>query len=62
MNNDKGEKVVNFATSKNLIIKSMMFPHHNIHQATWTSLDGKTPNQIEHILIDRRQHSSLLDA
>jgi hypothetical protein len=28
---------------------------------TWTSPDGKTINQIDHILIDRRRHSSVLD-
>jgi hypothetical protein len=29
--NDNGDRVVNFATSKNLIVKSKTFPHHNIH-------------------------------
>jgi hypothetical protein len=53
--------VVYLATSKNLIIKSTMFPHHNIHKYTWTSPDGKTYNQIDHILIDRQRHSSVLD-
>jgi endonuclease/exonuclease/phosphatase family metal-dependent hydrolase len=27
---------------------------------TWTSLDGKAHNQIDHILTDRRWHSSIL--
>jgi hypothetical protein len=54
--NDNGVRVVNFATSKNLIVKSTMFPHHTIHKSTWTSPDGKTHNQIDHILIDRRWH------
>jgi hypothetical protein len=34
MSNDNGVRVVNFATSKNLIVKTMMFPHRtfiNLH-------------------------------
>jgi hypothetical protein len=61
ISNDNGVRVVNFTTSKNLTVKSMMFPHRNIHKVTCTSPDGRTHNQIDHILIDRRQHSSLLD-
>jgi hypothetical protein len=38
-----------------------MFPHRNIHKYTWTSPDGDTHNQIDHILIDRRRYSSVLD-
>ena len=37
---------------KNLVVKSTMFPHRNIH---------KTHNQTDHVLIDRRWHSSVLD-
>jgi hypothetical protein len=59
--NDNGVRVVNFATSKNLVVKSTMFPHRNIHKYPWTSPDEKTHNQIDHVLIDRRWHSSILD-
>jgi hypothetical protein len=38
-----------------------MFPHRNIHTFIWTSPDGKTQNKIDHILIDKRRHSSILD-
>jgi hypothetical protein len=38
-----------------------MFAHHNIYKYTWTSPDGKTHNQIDHILVDRRWHSNVLD-
>jgi hypothetical protein len=31
-----------------------MSPHRNIRKYTWTFPDGKTHNQIDHILIDRR--------
>ena len=52
---------MNFATSQNLAVNCTMFPLQNIHQYTWTSPDGKTHNQIDHILIDRRWHLSALD-
>jgi hypothetical protein len=61
ISNDNGVGVVNFATFKNLIVKSTMFPHRNIHKFTWTSPDEKTYNQSDHILISRRRHSCILD-
>ena len=60
-NNDNGVRTVNSATSKNLVVKSMMFLHQNINKYTWTSHDGMTHNQIDHILTDRRWHLSILD-
>jgi endonuclease/exonuclease/phosphatase family metal-dependent hydrolase len=59
--NDNGVRLVNFAISKNLRVKSTMFPHPNIHKYTWTSTDGKTHNQIDHILVYRQRHSNVLD-
>ena len=59
--NDNGVRIVNFATSKNLVVKSTMFPHRDIHKHTCTSPDGKTHNQIDQILIDGRRQSSILD-
>jgi len=56
-----GVRLVNLATSKNLVVKSTMFPHQNIHKYTWTSPDGKTHYQFDHVLIDRRWQSSVLD-
>jgi exonuclease III len=61
ISNDNGVRVINFATYKNLVVKSTMFPHRSIHKYNWTSPDGKTHNRIDHILIDRRRHSSILD-
>jgi len=38
-----------------------MFPHRNIHRYAWSSPDGKTNSQIDHILIHTGGHSCLLD-
>jgi len=59
--NDNGFRIVKFAISKNLVVKSTMFPHRIFHKYTWTSPDGKTNNKIDHVLIDRRWLSSILD-
>jgi hypothetical protein len=53
ISNDNGIRVANFATSKNLRVKSTMFPHCNIHKYIWMSPDGKTHNQIDHFLVDK---------
>ena len=34
--NDNGVRIVNFTTSKNLVVKSTMLPHRSIHKYTWT--------------------------
>jgi hypothetical protein len=52
ISNDNGVRLVNFATSKNLRVKSTMFQHRNIHKYTSMSPDGKNHNQIGHILVD----------
>jgi hypothetical protein len=54
ISNSNGARVVNFATSKNLLVKSKIFPYRNIHKYTWTFPEGKMHNQIDHVLIDRR--------
>jgi hypothetical protein len=58
--NDNRVRVVNSATLKNLIVKSTTFPHRNIHKHTWTFPDDVTRNQMDHVLIDKRQHSNIL--
>jgi hypothetical protein len=55
--NDNGVRIGNFATSKNVVVKSTMFQHRNIHKYICTSV----VNQIYHILIDSRWHSNILD-
>jgi hypothetical protein len=45
ISNYDGVRVVNFATSKNRIVKSTMFPHDNIHKFIWTYRDAKTQSE-----------------
>jgi len=47
--NNNGVTIVNLATSKKSVVKSIMFPHQHIHKFTCTSPDGKPHNQIVHI-------------
>jgi hypothetical protein len=58
--NHIGVRIINFATTKNVVVKSTIFPHRNLNY-TWVSPDRETQNQIDHILIDRRWHSSILE-
>ena len=51
---------MNFATFKDLTVKSTTFPYRNIHKYTWTSPEGITHNQIDHVLIDKRRQSSII--
>jgi hypothetical protein len=61
ISDDTGVRLVNFDTFKNLAVKSTNFPRRNVHKYTWTSPDRKTHNKIDHILVDRLRHSSVLD-
>jgi len=42
--NENGVRLVKFATSKNLMVKSTMFPDRNIHKYTWTSPMVRQPD------------------
>ncbi|KDR12822.1 hypothetical protein L798_07067, partial [Zootermopsis nevadensis] len=61
LSNDNGVRAVTFATSKDLIVKSTKFPHRDVHKYTWTSPDGRTHNQIDHVLVDKRRQTNVID-
>lgn len=57
--NNNGHKIVDFCSSKDLIISSTYFPRKDIHKHTWAAPDGKTKSQIDHIIIDKRYKTSI---
>nr|KAG5687084.1 hypothetical protein BaRGS_017102 [Batillaria attramentaria] len=59
--NENGELFTEFCTTNDLVIGGTIFPHKTIHKTTWTSPDGRTVNQIDHITIGRKWRRSLLD-
>ncbi|XP_072380557.1 uncharacterized protein [Diabrotica undecimpunctata] len=44
-----------------MIVEGTRFLHKIIHKGTWKSPNNKTINQIDHILIDARHPSDLMD-
>ena len=58
--NDNGERFVGFCVTNSLVITTTSFPHKDIHKyITWTSPDGRTRNQIDHVAVDSRFKRSL---
>jgi hypothetical protein len=42
ISSDNGVRVVNFAMSRNLIVRTTMFPHRKIHKCIWHLQMGKS--------------------
>ena len=60
--NENGMRLINFAASFNMVISSTFFRHKDIHKATWCPPGGRSrKTQIDHVLIDRRHASNVLD-
>jgi hypothetical protein len=58
---DNGLQLTQLAVSRNMIKGLSFYPHKDIHTSTWTSPDGLTFKQINHLLTDRRHKSNLMD-
>jgi hypothetical protein len=52
--NRNGQRLVDFAAAKNILVSSTRFPHKEIRKQTWRSPDGKTNNQTDHTLTFQR--------
>lgn len=52
--NERGLRLLEFAKMTDLVIANTWFRHKISRRVTWTSPDGVTKNQIDHIMIDRK--------
>jgi len=59
--NNNGIKMIHFAISDGLNVRSTTFPYKDIPKQTWYSADSRTVNQIEHVLISNRFRSVITD-
>jgi len=57
--NSRGEDLLEFCSSNNMVITNTLFEHHPRHLYTWTSPDRKTCNQIDYIIFSQKWKSSL---
>ncbi len=56
-----GDCLVNFASANRLVVSSTRFQHPQRHLVTWSSNDGRTRNQTDHMLVRSRWASSVID-
>ena len=55
------ERLCNFCRANGFIITGTIFPHKDIHKLTWRSPDGRTVNQIDHVLVNGNMRTSIFD-
>ena len=56
--NDSGQRKCDFCSANGFIITGTNFPHKDIHKLTWGSPDGRTVNQIHHVLVNGNTRTS----
>ena len=62
--NENGLRLIDFAASKNMAVRSTFFQHKLLYRYTWRSPNENNENresQIDHVLIDGRHFSDIID-
>ena len=60
--NDAGQRLIEFCQENALVIANTLFQHHKRRLYTWTSPDGQHQYQIDYILCDQRWRGSIQSA
>lgn len=59
--NENGELFADLCALNELVIGGSIYPHKDIHKATWVSLDYVTDNQIDDFYISKKFRRTLQD-
>ena len=59
MQNEAGQRLIEFCQENSLVIANTFFQQHKRRLYTWTSPDGQHRNQIDYILCHQRWRSSI---
>ena len=59
MQNEAGQRLIEFCQENALVIANTLFQQHKRRLNTWTSPDGQHRNQIDYILCSQRWRSSI---
>ncbi|XP_058817611.1 craniofacial development protein 2-like [Topomyia yanbarensis] len=59
--NNNGLRLVTFAAARGMAISSTYFARKDIREHTWMHPNGETCNQIDHVLVDSRHFSDVID-
>jgi hypothetical protein len=59
--NNNRWRMIDFAVTKNMAISSKSLQHKRIHKETRRSPDETTSNQTDHVMIDSRHATDILD-
>jgi len=52
--NENGDMFIDLCVNYNLLIGCSLFPHKDIHKATWVAQNQRTYNQIDHVAFSKK--------